>query len=232
MFTIVISATAPHDPEARCPEAREALTKIKRVAAPYFCIRRRRGRYSLKVKQQSIDRKKLIADSSQEQDPAIAEIIRPLRAPLHVGSMQSTPTALRSAMTKAAIYARYSTELQSESSIDDQVALWEGYAARERLEVVRRFSDRARSSASLKGRDGIEAMMTSARSGDFSVLIVASPDRISRGKICRESTNASASSASRSSRCITAQLITSRSVYADCSVPSSLRTSPRRSIAG
>lgn len=46
-------------------------------------------------------------------------------------------------MRKAAIYARYSTELQNERSIDDQVELCKTYAARGGLEVAAIFADRA-----------------------------------------------------------------------------------------
>ena len=56
---------------------------------------------------------------------------------------------------RTAIYARYSTELQNEKSIEDQVALCRAHAAREGLEIVQVYSDRARSGASLIGRDGI-----------------------------------------------------------------------------
>ena len=83
-------------------------------------------------------------------------------------------------MRKAAIYARYSTDLQSERSIDDQIALCKGYAVREDMQIVAEFADRAQSSASLKGREGLAAMMAAARRGEFSILLVESLDRISR----------------------------------------------------
>ena len=40
---------------------------------------------------------------------------------------------------KAAIYARYSTDLQDPRSISDQFAYCREYAARENIEVVRTF---------------------------------------------------------------------------------------------
>jgi DNA invertase Pin-like site-specific DNA recombinase len=50
---------------------------------------------------------------------------------------------------RAAIYARYSTDLQSASSIDDQVRLCRERIAREKDQLVQVYSDRAISGASL-----------------------------------------------------------------------------------
>ncbi len=81
---------------------------------------------------------------------------------------------------RAAIYARFSTDLQSERSIDDQVALCRAYVAREGLEVVAAFDDRARSGASLFGRDGLLSLMDRAREAAFDVVVVEALDRLSR----------------------------------------------------
>lgn len=81
---------------------------------------------------------------------------------------------------RAATYARYSTDLQSERSIEDQQALCRAFAERQGLAIVAEFADRARSGASLIGRDGFVAMMEQARSGAFDVLIVEALDRLSR----------------------------------------------------
>jgi site-specific DNA recombinase len=83
-------------------------------------------------------------------------------------------------MTKSAIYARYSTDLQNARSIDDQVALCKIFADREGLTVAATFSDAARSGASVIGRDGLMAMMDAAREKKFNVLIVEALDRLSR----------------------------------------------------
>jgi len=83
-------------------------------------------------------------------------------------------------MRKAVIYARYSSDLQSGRSIDDQVALCEEFARREGLDVGCVYSDRALSGASTIGRNGLLSMMEAARRGDFSVLVVEALDRISR----------------------------------------------------
>ena len=83
-------------------------------------------------------------------------------------------------MKRAAIYSRYSTDLQSERSVEDQVALCETYAAREGLTVVARFDDRARSGGSIIGRDGLMRLMDDARDHKFDVLVIEALDRLSR----------------------------------------------------
>ena len=81
---------------------------------------------------------------------------------------------------RAVFYARYSTDLQKDRSIDDQVALCREYAARNGLTAGTVYSDRAQTSSSLIGRDGIMQLMADARSGAFDVVIVEALDRISR----------------------------------------------------
>ncbi len=81
---------------------------------------------------------------------------------------------------KAAIYARYSTNLQNESSIEDQVALCRDYAGRERLEVVRVFSDAGISGASLVNRPGVRDLLAAATAGEFQTIIVFDLYRLSR----------------------------------------------------
>ncbi len=83
-------------------------------------------------------------------------------------------------MKRAAIYARFSTDLQNERSIEDQVSLCSKYAERENLEVVAVFDDRARSGGSILGRDGLLRLMDSAREHGFDVLVVEALDRLSR----------------------------------------------------
>ncbi|MFN3251223.1 recombinase family protein [Roseibium album] len=81
---------------------------------------------------------------------------------------------------RAAIYARFSTDLQNERSVEDQFALCRKHAEEHQLTVVSTFEDRARSGASLFGRDGLLQLMDAARDGSFDVLIVEALDRLSR----------------------------------------------------
>jgi site-specific DNA recombinase len=83
-------------------------------------------------------------------------------------------------MKPAAIYARFSTELQNEKSTEDQIALCRTYAARHQLDVVATFEDKARSGASVFGRDGLMQLMDAARQNLFTVVTVEALDRLSR----------------------------------------------------
>ena len=83
-------------------------------------------------------------------------------------------------MTKrVAIYARYSSELQSERSIEDQLALCRQTAEREGWQVSNTFTDYALSGASL-ARPGLQGLMGDARAGAFDLLLTESLDRLSR----------------------------------------------------
>lgn len=81
---------------------------------------------------------------------------------------------------RAAIYARFSTDLQSERSVDDQVVLCREFAARSGYLVAGTYFDKARSGASIFGRDGLLSLMDDARSGRFDVVVVEALDRLSR----------------------------------------------------
>lgn len=80
----------------------------------------------------------------------------------------------------AAIYARYSTDLQSDRSIEDQVALCRQYAEREGLVVTAVHADRARSGGTTAAREGLSALLDDARAGRVGVVIVEALDRLSR----------------------------------------------------
>ncbi len=81
---------------------------------------------------------------------------------------------------RAAIYARFSTELQRDRSIEDQVALCRQHAHAQGLSVVATYEDRARSGASIFGRDGLERMLAAADARAFDCIVVEALDRLSR----------------------------------------------------
>jgi len=83
-------------------------------------------------------------------------------------------------MKRTAIYARFSTELQHERSIEDQVVVCRNYAERNDLEIVGVYDDRARSGASMYGRDGLLRLLDAARDGGFEVILIEALDRLSR----------------------------------------------------
>ena len=83
---------------------------------------------------------------------------------------------------RAAIYARFSTDLQNPASIGDQVRVCRAHAVRIGAEVVEDcvFSDAAISAASIAGRPGLMALMAAAKAGRFDVVIAEALDRVSR----------------------------------------------------
>ena len=81
---------------------------------------------------------------------------------------------------RAAIYARYSSDLQTDASIDDQVRLCRERLEQEGHELIEVFSDYAISGGHLKSRPGMMSLMARAREGDFEVVISEALDRISR----------------------------------------------------
>jgi hypothetical protein len=83
-------------------------------------------------------------------------------------------------MTRAVIYARFSTDWQNEKSTEDQIALCRAHATRKGLEIVQTFEDKARSGGSIFGRDGLMRLMDAARARAFDVIVVEALDRLSR----------------------------------------------------
>jgi len=83
-------------------------------------------------------------------------------------------------MSRAVIYAHYSSDLQSAASIDDQVRLCRERAAALGHDVVEVFSDYAISASNLRTRPGMLALMDAARARDFDMVIAEALDRISR----------------------------------------------------
>ena len=80
----------------------------------------------------------------------------------------------------AATYARYSSDHQNPSSIEDQQALCRKFAARSGYAIVAEFADHAQSGASTQGRSGLESLMKGAQAGAFKHVIVEALDRLSR----------------------------------------------------
>jgi len=81
---------------------------------------------------------------------------------------------------RAVIYARYSSDLQTEASIDDQVRLCRERAERDGLSVVDVFTDYAISGGALSNRPGMLSLMDRAKHDAFDVVIAEALDRISR----------------------------------------------------
>lgn len=82
-------------------------------------------------------------------------------------------------MIRAAIYARFSTDLQNDRSVDDQIYLCRQHAQRECMTVIAEFSDKAVSGATLH-REGVQNLIYLARQKMVDVIVVEALDRLSR----------------------------------------------------
>ena len=80
---------------------------------------------------------------------------------------------------RAVIYARYSSEQQRATSIDDQVRLCKEKIAREGWTLVQVYRDAAISGATTLPR-GYQAMMEGAREAEFDIVVSEALDRLSR----------------------------------------------------
>ena len=80
---------------------------------------------------------------------------------------------------RAAIYARYSSDLQSASSAEDQIAICKERIAREGWTLAGIFVDEGISGASML-RPGYQNLLQVARSGGCDVVVAEALDRISR----------------------------------------------------
>ena len=78
-----------------------------------------------------------------------------------------------------AIYARYSTDLQNQASIEDQLRLCRERAAAEGWPILECYTDAAISGASLM-RPGIQQLMQDAMAGRFQIILAEALDRLSR----------------------------------------------------
>lgn len=80
---------------------------------------------------------------------------------------------------RAAIYARYSSDLQRDASIDDQLRVCRQLIAREGWNEGEVYTDAAISGATLL-RPEYQRMLEDARAGRFDVIVAEGLDRISR----------------------------------------------------
>ena len=83
---------------------------------------------------------------------------------------------------RAALYARYSTDLQNVASIADQFATCRSFAAKEATPIVATFEDAAISGGSAANRPGLHGLMRGAKNGEFDVVLCEALDRLSRSQ--------------------------------------------------
>jgi len=79
----------------------------------------------------------------------------------------------------AVIYARYSSQLQRDASIEDQVRLCRARIEREGWQYLHAYTDRAVSGASAL-RPAYQSLLEDARRGGFDIVVAEALDRLSR----------------------------------------------------
>lgn len=82
---------------------------------------------------------------------------------------------------RVALYARYSTDMQSPLSIRDQLRMCRAYAEREGWTVVEEFSDEAMS-GTRKDRPGFVRLLEAVKAGSFDIVLTENIDRLSRNQ--------------------------------------------------
>ncbi|PHR93398.1 MAG: resolvase [Robiginitomaculum sp.] len=82
-------------------------------------------------------------------------------------------------MNRVAIYARYSSDLQTDKSIEDQIRTCVDRAESEGWSVTKVYSDHAISGASLL-RPDIQNLLQSLQNNDFDIVLTEALDRLSR----------------------------------------------------
>lgn len=83
---------------------------------------------------------------------------------------------------RAALYARYSTDLQNVAPIADQFATCRSFAAKDATKIVATFEDAAISGGSAANRPGLHSLMRGAKNGEFEVVLCEALDRLSRSQ--------------------------------------------------
>ncbi|HEY2178076.1 MAG TPA: recombinase family protein [Caulobacteraceae bacterium] len=83
-------------------------------------------------------------------------------------------------MMRAALYGRFSSDLQNPGSIADQARVCRAHAARIGASVVAEYSDAAISGAAAVNRPGLQQLLADAAAGGFDVVIAEALDRLSR----------------------------------------------------
>jgi DNA invertase Pin-like site-specific DNA recombinase len=80
---------------------------------------------------------------------------------------------------RVALYARYSTDMQRDASIEDQLRVCRAFAERQSWRILDSYSDRAISGASLL-RQGVQDLLADAAARRFDVVVAEALDRLSR----------------------------------------------------
>lgn len=83
-------------------------------------------------------------------------------------------------MKNAVIYARYSSERQTEQSIEGQLRVCKEFAEKNGQRIVGTYIDRAISGRNVENRDDFQRMIKDSAKGLFEFVIVYKLDRFAR----------------------------------------------------
>ena len=84
-------------------------------------------------------------------------------------------------MKTAAVYARYSSDKQTEQSIEGQLRVCQEYAARNNIIIVKTYIDRAMTGTN-DNRDDFQRMLKDSDLKQWDYILVYKLDRFSRNK--------------------------------------------------
>ena len=84
-------------------------------------------------------------------------------------------------MKKAVVYARYSSDSQTEQSIEGQLRVCNEYAERNNIEIVENYIDRAMTGTN-DNRPDFKRMLADAKKKEWDYVLVYKFDRFSRNK--------------------------------------------------
>ena len=77
---------------------------------------------------------------------------------------------------RVALYARYSSDLQRDKSIEDQWRICREYAVRQGWQIISSYSDRAMSGATMLGRGYRICYLTNASRDRFDIVLAEGLD--------------------------------------------------------
>lgn len=85
-------------------------------------------------------------------------------------------------MKRAVFYGRYSSDRQTEQSIEGQRRVCEEFAAGENIQIVREYIDRATSGTSTQHREQFQQMISDSKTGGWDYVLVYKLDRFARNR--------------------------------------------------
>ena len=85
-------------------------------------------------------------------------------------------------MKRAVFYGRYSSDRQTEQSIEGQRRVCEEFAVGENIQIVREYIDRATSGTSTQHREQFQQMISDSKTGGWDYVLVYKLDRFARNR--------------------------------------------------